>query len=154
MFLQHLLCYIHLMKCIYFLLYIAFVRFMCWLCLSLGGWVGGKSRITHTQPLHACYRPFLWVSKQSRPGRETSNFQNRLSVLAAAEHPQVKMIQIYQLKSHTFFKVEITVKSILSTFKNLLQNHKANFNQTQHKTSWVKGVQVCSNKVQHFLKGR
>jgi hypothetical protein len=31
-------------------------------------------------------------------------------------------------------------------FKNLLENHWANFNQTWHKSSLGEGVQVCSNE--------
>ena len=36
----------------------------------------------------------------------------------------------------------------MTTFKNLLQNHWANFNQTWHKASLVKGIQFVQMKNQ------
>ena len=66
------------------------------------------------------------------------------------KHPWMKGIQVCSNEGPRLFprgdNYEI-VKIHWRNWKNLLlQNHWANLNQTWHKASWVKGIQVCSNE--------
>jgi hypothetical protein len=45
------------------------------------------------------------------------------------------------------------VKRGVGSFKNLLQNHLAKFNQTWHKSSLEEGIQGCSKKGITSLQG-